>query len=143
MKKRPIVLCIMDGYGISESINGNAVRLANTPNLDDLISKLGGYSVIQSCDCAVCCDRVVRTTFNRCRWDDEWHHCNVCAHLRQASTVARTVNHWATPVVVMYRSFTVSDDGLCDTQKNSPSDALVMGYFIGNRDFMVKVSPAW
>ena len=26
MKKRPIVLCIMDGYGISESINGNAVR---------------------------------------------------------------------------------------------------------------------
>ena len=27
MKKRPIVLCIMDGYGISESINGNAVRL--------------------------------------------------------------------------------------------------------------------
>ena len=37
MKKRPIVLCIMDGYGISESINGNAVRLANTPNLDDLM----------------------------------------------------------------------------------------------------------
>ena len=38
MKKRPIVLCIMDGYGISESINGNAVRLANTPNLDDLMA---------------------------------------------------------------------------------------------------------
>lgn len=28
----------MDGYGISESINGNAVRLANTPNLDDLMA---------------------------------------------------------------------------------------------------------
>ena len=38
MKKRPIVLCIMDGYGISESINGNAVRLANTPNLADLMA---------------------------------------------------------------------------------------------------------
>ena len=32
MKKRPIVLCIMDGYGISNRIEGNAVRLANTPN---------------------------------------------------------------------------------------------------------------
>ena len=37
MKKRPIVLCIMDGYGISDQINGNAVKLANTPNLDDLM----------------------------------------------------------------------------------------------------------
>ena len=38
MKKRPIVLCIMDGYGISERIDGNAVKLANTPNLDDLMA---------------------------------------------------------------------------------------------------------
>lgn len=37
MKKRPIVLCILDGYGISESVKGNAVKLANTPNLDDLM----------------------------------------------------------------------------------------------------------
>ena len=37
MKKRPIVLCIMDGYGLSNKVNGNAVKLANTPNLDDLI----------------------------------------------------------------------------------------------------------
>ena len=36
MKKRPIVLCILDGYGLRESSVGNAVRLANTPNLDDL-----------------------------------------------------------------------------------------------------------
>lgn len=36
MKKRPVVLCILDGYGISERIDGNAVKLANTPNLDDL-----------------------------------------------------------------------------------------------------------
>ena len=36
MKKRPIVLCILDGYGLSDHIEGNAVKLANTPNLDDL-----------------------------------------------------------------------------------------------------------
>jgi 2,3-bisphosphoglycerate-independent phosphoglycerate mutase len=28
----------MDGYGLSKSIDGNAVRLANTPNLDDLMA---------------------------------------------------------------------------------------------------------
>lgn len=37
MKKRPVVLCILDGYGLSEKIEGNAVKLANTPNLDDLM----------------------------------------------------------------------------------------------------------
>lgn len=36
MKKRPIVLCILDGYGLRDSSIGNAVKLANTPNLDDL-----------------------------------------------------------------------------------------------------------
>ncbi len=38
MKKRPIVLCILDGYGLSDQVVGNAVKLANTPNLDDLMS---------------------------------------------------------------------------------------------------------
>ncbi len=38
MKKRPIVLCILDGYGLSNCVKGNAVKLANTPNLDDLMS---------------------------------------------------------------------------------------------------------
>lgn len=38
MKKRPIVLCILDGYGLSPKVEGNAVRLANTPNLDDLMA---------------------------------------------------------------------------------------------------------
>ena len=37
MKKRPIVLCILDGYGLSDRIDGNAVKLANTPNIDDLM----------------------------------------------------------------------------------------------------------
>lgn len=27
MKKRPIVLCILDGYGLSERVDGNAVNL--------------------------------------------------------------------------------------------------------------------
>ncbi|WP_454962349.1 2,3-bisphosphoglycerate-independent phosphoglycerate mutase [Eggerthia catenaformis] len=38
MKKRPIVLCILDGYGLTSRVEGNAVKLANTPNLDDLMS---------------------------------------------------------------------------------------------------------
>lgn len=38
MKKRPIVLCILDGYGLQEGSRGNAVALANTPNLDDLMA---------------------------------------------------------------------------------------------------------
>ena len=38
MKKRPIVLCILDGYGLTDRVDGNAVKLANTPNLDDLMS---------------------------------------------------------------------------------------------------------
>lgn len=37
MKKRPVVLCILDGYGLTDRIDGNAVKLANTPNLDDLM----------------------------------------------------------------------------------------------------------
>ena len=38
MKKRPVVLCIMDGYGLTDRVEGNAVKLANTPNLDDLMA---------------------------------------------------------------------------------------------------------
>ena len=40
MKKRPIVLCILDGYGLSSRVEGNAVKLANTPNIDDLMSRI-------------------------------------------------------------------------------------------------------
>ena len=31
--KKPVVLCIMDGFGIRESKEGNAILAANTPNL--------------------------------------------------------------------------------------------------------------
>ena len=37
--KQPIVLCILDGMGINENKNNNAVELANTPFLDNLIKK--------------------------------------------------------------------------------------------------------
>ena len=52
MKKRPIVLCILDGYGLSNTLEGNAVRLANTPNLDDLMSMYPTTS-IKACGEAV------------------------------------------------------------------------------------------
>ncbi len=35
-RKRSAVLCILDGFGLRESKSGNAVSLANTPNLDRL-----------------------------------------------------------------------------------------------------------
>ncbi len=37
--KRPIVLTIMDGYGINESAYGNAIKAAKTPNMDKYIAK--------------------------------------------------------------------------------------------------------
>lgn len=38
IKKRPIILTILDGYGMSESKEGNAITSAKTPNLDRLFS---------------------------------------------------------------------------------------------------------
>ena len=32
--KKPLLLCIMDGFGINSAENGNAVKAAKTPNLD-------------------------------------------------------------------------------------------------------------
>ena len=34
MSKKPIALIIMDGFGLSDEVKGNAVRGANTPVLD-------------------------------------------------------------------------------------------------------------
>ncbi len=36
--KKPLVLCIMDGFGINPADKGNAIKMANTPNLDKLFS---------------------------------------------------------------------------------------------------------
>ena len=30
-KKKPTVLMILDGYGLNDKVEGNAVKLANTP----------------------------------------------------------------------------------------------------------------
>ena len=40
MKKRPIVLCILDGYGLSERVDGNAVKLANGSEGPALLASL-------------------------------------------------------------------------------------------------------
>ncbi len=37
--KKPLVLMILDGYGINESTVGNAIHSANTPNLNNLMAK--------------------------------------------------------------------------------------------------------
>ena len=39
MEKRPVLLCIMDGYGIAECGEGNAVCKANKPNLDRIFKE--------------------------------------------------------------------------------------------------------
>ena len=36
--KRPIVLCIMDGYAFTDSVTGNAIKAANKPNLDKIFA---------------------------------------------------------------------------------------------------------
>jgi 2,3-bisphosphoglycerate-independent phosphoglycerate mutase len=46
-KKAPIILCIMDGWGINKNINYNAVAQAKTPNVDNL-SKLYPFSTLEA-----------------------------------------------------------------------------------------------
>ena len=39
MEKKPVMLMILDGFGINDKTDGNAAKLANTPNLDRLKKK--------------------------------------------------------------------------------------------------------
>ena len=39
MEKKPVMLMILDGFGINENTDGNAVKLAKTPNIDKLMKK--------------------------------------------------------------------------------------------------------
>ena len=39
METKPVMLMILDGFGINEKEDGNAVKLANTPNIDKLMKK--------------------------------------------------------------------------------------------------------
>ncbi len=52
MKKRPVVLAIMDGVGLSDHDAGNAVKSAHMPNLDYLI-KNGVYRTLKAHGTAV------------------------------------------------------------------------------------------
>ena len=36
--KRPIVLCIMDGFAFTDSVTSNAIKAANKPNLDKIFA---------------------------------------------------------------------------------------------------------
>ena len=38
MSKKPVMLMILDGYGINENTEGNAIYAANTPNMDRLMA---------------------------------------------------------------------------------------------------------
>ncbi len=37
--KKPVVLCIMDGFGVNPGANGNAIEAANTPNLSKIFKE--------------------------------------------------------------------------------------------------------
>ena len=39
MSKKPTVLLILDGYGLSDKVEGNAVAQANTPVMDKLMTE--------------------------------------------------------------------------------------------------------
>ena len=48
MPKKPLVLMILDGWGISPDSATNAVSLANTPNLDKLLAEYPHSSILTS-----------------------------------------------------------------------------------------------
>lgn len=39
MSKKPVVLMVLDGYGLTDHKEGNAVYMANTPNMDKLMAE--------------------------------------------------------------------------------------------------------
>ena len=39
MSKKPVLLCIMDGFGRNDSDYGNAIVAAKTPNLDKIMAE--------------------------------------------------------------------------------------------------------
>jgi hypothetical protein len=39
MRKKPVVLMILDGYGLNDKVEGNAVAQANTPVMDSLMKE--------------------------------------------------------------------------------------------------------
>ncbi|MGN9165092.1 2,3-bisphosphoglycerate-independent phosphoglycerate mutase [Tissierellaceae bacterium HCP3S3_D8] len=45
MTKKPVMLMILDGWGIGEDYPGNAIKLANTPNFDRLLKECPNSSL--------------------------------------------------------------------------------------------------
>ena len=43
---KPVILCVLDGWGLSKKIEGNAPLIANTPTLDKLISSCPNSTLI-------------------------------------------------------------------------------------------------
>ena len=37
MSKRPVVLMVLDGYGLNDNPEGNAIAMAKTPVMDNLM----------------------------------------------------------------------------------------------------------
>ena len=54
-QKKPIVLCIMDGWGINEDSKNNAVALAKTPNVDFLTKNSENFYFFQFHCCQKLC----------------------------------------------------------------------------------------
>ena len=51
--RRPVVLCILDGWGYSETLKHNAVTMAQTPNFDYIYgrcSQLGQTAFLDACE---------------------------------------------------------------------------------------------
>ena len=46
MSKKPTVLMILDGFGLNEKTEGNAVAQANTPVMDSLMKGILLYMVM-------------------------------------------------------------------------------------------------
>ena len=45
IKNKPVVLCIMDGWGLRKNKNNNAIALANTPNYDNFIKNFSSSTL--------------------------------------------------------------------------------------------------
>ena len=40
MSKKPVVLMVLDGYGLSDKTEGNAIAMADTPVMDKLMKDI-------------------------------------------------------------------------------------------------------
>ncbi len=53
MRKKPVVLMILDGYGLNDKTQGNGIALANTPVMDKLMSEYPCVKRICQCGLSV------------------------------------------------------------------------------------------